>query len=1016
MFYNRKVATVALTDKNYTEPAYSFVAKFDELVKCRTQHVICAPIVVDNVVHGVVRACRSAPVGSDRQRAAFTDQEDCMMGYITTNIGYLSKYGSGPNTNAPNVAAASSSSGGAAAKMPTAASTSNPFSIDEVLEWVLNAVYSDIGCDRASLFSYNAEKFELECIISPDAVGTTVPIKTGVAGEAFNKLSVVNVPDVSADARHNKAVDEKTKYTTKSLLCAPVTGAAGHGIGVVQVVNKAGGGAFTAEDETKLCTIAKRISILLQTKSDMQFCYMEKNMFSSLSAIIYQILSAHSVDEMVSAAKVSLTFLVEADYVDVFDFDSGSGGAMALRRVGGSTSPAPIARGNGVRAVSSLKDSPRAATGPDVVSSVPKTALDCIRRGEMCMYTCPEDSLEEFLPGLPAKVAAVFPVGSKVFAGNPCKQVLVVARTNSATPFTVAEKQALEVFVELLGSAMNSVRRQVRQDVVSDKKDWELNMVIKALSLLHNYIILMDSTGVVTACNKTMSEVVGADRRINTHVSAWFGDDQATLRDDILEVLASGCCVHKEVVLISSPVSDNGVFISYQVCPVSWTGEIHGVGDEPFAKSEIGAVIAVLHTHSNDEKGVSQLREVLAAKVASNAQDKSDTTTASGTMNAVAQAVCDIGGRFSLSQVEQKEVNQVAASLMQVGRNMRVSMVTAKVEAPEELILVCDEAKAIDNLFTWEFDVNQYPKKATLRGILGRLFESMFTLSDIQINTRTLCSFIREAEKHYHENPFHNFYHITCVTHFSYMLIRASKGIELLNSNMYYIFSIMLSAVVHDIDHPGNSNLYEINSKSELALLYNEQSVLENHHCSMAFRIMRVHNADILGDLPPNAYKDVKKTIVNCILATDMSVHFELIDLVKKKVAAGWDLQDSNDIFFFCRIILHASDLSNPVRPFHLAKLWAGRICEEFNNQVENEKRLNLPVLGFMITPDEKTLCKNEIGFASFVVAPMWRNLELLFPDFSHLVVQLNSNLDEWKTLMDSLGKAEEDQKGDKKT
>lgn len=51
-------------------------------------------------------------------------------------------------------------------------------------------------------------------------------------------------------------------------------------------------------------------------------------------------------------------------------------------------------------------------------------------------------------------------------------------------------------------------------------------------------------------------------------------------------------------------------------------------------------------------------------------------------------------------------------------------------------------------------------------------------------------------------------------------------------------FVLMLSALVHDVDHPGHSNLFEVRIKSSLALLYNDQSVLEMHHLALAFNIM----------------------------------------------------------------------------------------------------------------------------------------------------------------------------------
>ena len=53
------------------------------------------------------------------------------------------------------------------------------------------------------------------------------------------------------------------------------------------------------------------------------------------------------------------------------------------------------------------------------------------------------------------------------------------------------------------------------------------------------------------------------------------------------------------------------------------------------------------------------------------------------------------------------------------------------------------------------------------------------------------------------------------------------------------LFSILFAAAIHDLAHTGQSNQFHINTKSNLALLYNDQSVLENHHISTAFRIMK---------------------------------------------------------------------------------------------------------------------------------------------------------------------------------
>ena len=239
------------------------------------------------------------------------------------------------------------------------------------------------------------------------------------------------------------------------------------------------------------------------------------------------------------------------------------------------------------------------------------------------------------------------------------------------------------------------------------------------------------------------------------------------------------------------------------------------------------------------------------------------------------------------------------------------------------------------------------------------------------------------------------------------MLINATNAVKYLSPQQ--LFGVVLSAVVHDVDHPGNTNMFEINSQSYLSLLYNDQSVLESHHCSTAFQLMRKPSSNILSGLTKTMATELRRTIVSCVMATDMSVHFQLVDETKKIVAGGdYSFSEVQDQLFLCKLLVHSADLSNPVRPFHITQAWARRISAEFNLQVTMEQELNMPVLNFMMTPDDKALCKNETGFASFVVAPMWRSLSGLFPGLTPLVQQLDSNLSNWKSMLEKIMKDEE--------
>ena len=48
-----------------------------------------------------------------------------------------------------------------------------------------------------------------------------------------------------------------------------------------------------------------------------------------------------------------------------------------------------------------------------------------------------------------------------------------------------------------------------------------------------------------------------------------------------------------------------------------------------------------------------------------------------------------------------------------------------------------------------------------------------------------------------------------------------------------------MAGAVHDVAHPGLTNQFLVATASPLSLLYNDQSVLENHHAATAFTLAR---------------------------------------------------------------------------------------------------------------------------------------------------------------------------------
>jgi len=83
----------------------------------------------------------------------------------------------------------------------------------------------------------------------------------------------------------------------------------------------------------------------------------------------------------------------------------------------------------------------------------------------------------------------------------------------------------------------------------------------------------------------------------------------------------------------------------------------------------------------------------------------------------------------------------------------------------------------------------------------------------------------------------------------------------------------IVSALCHDVDHPGLSNGYLVNTKAEMALLYNDQSVLENHHVAETFLLLREEELDIFRHFSDTDYRHVREIIIKMVLATDMATH-----------------------------------------------------------------------------------------------------------------------------------------------
>ncbi|CDQ92520.1 unnamed protein product, partial [Oncorhynchus mykiss] len=98
------------------------------------------------------------------------------------------------------------------------------------------------------------------------------------------------------------------------------------------------------------------------------------------------------------------------------------------------------------------------------------------------------------------------------------------------------------------------------------------------------------------------------------------------------------------------------------------------------------------------------------------------------------------------------------------------------------------------------------------------------------------------------------------------------------------IMAALFSSAIHDVDHPGVSNQFLINTNSELALMYNDASVLENHHLAVGFKLLQEDNCDIFQSLSKKQGQSLRKMVIDMVLATDMSKHMNFLADLKTMV------------------------------------------------------------------------------------------------------------------------------------
>ena len=272
----------------------------------------------------------------------------------------------------------------------------------------------------------------------------------------------------------------------------------------------------------------------------------------------------------------------------------------------------------------------------------------------------------------------------------------------------------------------------------------------------------------------------------------------------------------------------------------------------------------------------------------------------------------------------------------------------------------------------WNFDIWQ---------VYGKVSQSVFLVGNYLIAKWEVCkqfdldetimgTCFKKIERGYKDNPYHNACHAADVCHSLIYFINNSEIAKKISG--YDLLAILLASLGHDIGHPGLTNRYLIITQHDLAILYNDNSVLENMHASALFTILSQGDSNVFEDVAVEEALILRRMIIEMILETDMSKHFASVGRFRSiSRKPGIDFEKQEDKFFCLAYALKCADVAHSAKSIDIHVKWTERVTSEFFQQGDIERNRGLEISMFC-DRESADVPKGQITFLSVICKPMY--------------------------------------------
>ena len=444
--------------------------------------------------------------------------------------------------------------------------------------------------------------------------------------------------------------------------------------------------------------------------------------------------------------------------------------------------------------------------------------------------------------------------------------------------------------------------------------------------------------------------------------------------------------------------------------------------------------LAFLHALSNDVQGARYQHPVMPFALLES-QPPPETLNANTTSASLGAGAIEV---FH-SPLEHDDINRLVGHVREttrpparlLGSSMAQNLVDsirnysdpkAARRRPDETVSAERRAVLEGAVGAWNFPAQDFSMDELTYGACHMLERALSVpeLEPYRIPRAQLMTFLlatRRQYKHEREVHYHNWRHAVDVTQSLYCFL-AEIGFGSENPHRPRVknpnelesllrpldaLTLLISAIGHDVGHPGVNNAFLVACEHPLAQMYNDKSVLENYHCAAYSQLLRRHWPSIRN------LDGFRARMISTILATDMQRHFEYMtnmENLKQRLEdsvddlSEWpDKERDQARELIMALLIKAADISNVARPFDVSSKWAKILMNEFSRQGELESELEIPTCLFGGPPDTEDIlaaAESQKGFMNLFGFPLFNGMTEIMPSLSCAIRELLQNREIW--------------------